>query len=472
MKESDWRGLISAVRSGNLVPMVGTDLMRVEVEGRSVNYDHVIAEELAKGHGITDAELVALGTSVSEAALNDVVSVCIKRDGDRSRWDLHNEHNDVWQIIHDSPVRPPRALIQLAEITDIDLFVTSTCDSLFESALRSVGNVEALVYRRNAEKKEDLPKDARTRKGHRCLYYLLGKAELGTMDFAICDEDLLRFVLKLHDTKYRPRRPFDALRESNLLLLGVNFGDWLARFFLWLAKDRENLNTEEARNLREYLADQKAGQDRPLVLFLQHYSQSTIILGSQPEDFVNELHRRWSEQFKHPPTPPDAGDPRPPAAMPKGAVFLSYSRGDADAVRTLFAELTRTGVSAWYDAALRPGDEFDPKLDYNIENCSLFLPLVSTGNLAREKGYFRKEWQQAVERDKKFFGSDKGSIVPIVIDEDDSIVKQPQTYLGMPRRFRELQMYHCPHGKPSPDLIACLRAHLEGASYAGSGSDE
>jgi len=95
MKESDWRGLISAVRSGNLVPMVGTDLMRVEVEGRSVNYDHVIAEELAKGHGITDAELVALGTSVSEAALNDVVSVCIKRDGDRSRWDLHNEHNDV-----------------------------------------------------------------------------------------------------------------------------------------------------------------------------------------------------------------------------------------------------------------------------------------------------------------------------------------------------------------------------------------
>ena len=141
------------------------------------------------------------------------------------------------------------------------------------------------------------------------------------------------------------------------------------------------------------------------------------------------------DRFKHPPTPPDAGDPRPPAAMPKGAVFLSYSRGDADAVRTLFAELTRTGVSAWYDAALRPGDEFDPKLDYNIENCSLFLPLVSTGNLAREKGYFRKEWQQAVKRDKKFFGSDKGSIVPIVIDEDDSIVKQPQTYLGMPRRF-------------------------------------
>ncbi len=120
------------------------------------------------------------------------------------------------------------------------------------------------------------------------------------MDFAICDEDVLRFVLKLHDTKYRPKRLFDALRESNLLLLGVNFSDWLARFFLWLAKDRENLNAEAARNLREYVSDLKVGQDKSLVLFLQYFSQSTLLVGGQPEDFIHELHRRWLDSNTKP----------------------------------------------------------------------------------------------------------------------------------------------------------------------------
>lgn len=80
--------------------------------------------------------------------------------------------------------------------------------------------------------------------------------------------------------------------------------------------------------------------------------------------------------------------------------------------------------------------------------------------------------EKAVERDEKFFGSDRGSIVPIIIDEDDNILKQPQTYQGMPKRFRELQMYHCPQGKPSSDLITCLRAHFKETPPSGSGSNE
>ena len=465
MKESDWRALIGAIRSGNVVPIIGTDLMRVKVGNRDVTYDHFIAEELAKRRRITDGDLVPLGTSVNDATLNEVVSVCVRRDGERSLFELHD---DVWQIINDSSMQPPRALTQLTEIKDFELFVTSSCDSLLETALRSVGDVEARVYRRIDKEKEDLPKDARDRRGYRNLYYLLGKAEPGTMDFAICDEDLLRFVLKLQDTKYRPKRLFDALRESNLLLLGVNFGDWLARFFLWLARDRDNLSSDEARNLREYLADPKAGGDRPLVLFLRHFSQSTIILGNRPEDFVDELYRRWSEHVGSHHAHPEALHPRPPSTMPKEAVFLSYSRSDEAAVRTLFAELTRMGISAWYDAALKAGDEFDPKLEYNIENCSFFLPLISTGSLARGRGYFRREWKKAVELDEMFFGSAKGRIVPIVIDDDDSILKQPQTYEGMPKRFREMQMYHCPLGKPSSDLIAALRGHPQKESVTGS----
>jgi hypothetical protein len=466
MREGDWRALLSSIRSGNLIPMVGPDLMRVKVGDRLVTYDHLLAEELANQRGISDADLALMGTSLAESTLNDVVSVCIKREGDRSRYELHD---DVWQIIENSDIQPPEALIKLAQITDLGVFVTSTADNLFENALRKVGGavLDTKVYRRIDKEKEDLGKDARVKTGMRHLYYLFGKAEPGTMDFAICDEDVLRFVLKLHDTKYRPKRLFDALRESNLLLLGVNFSDWLARFFLWLAKDRENLNAEAARNLREYVSDQKVGQDTALVLFLQHFSQSTLLLGGQPEDFVNELHRRWLESNTKPGAHAEPAEPKPPSEMPKGAIFLSYSRSDSAAVKTLFRELTSQGISAWYDAALGVGDEFDQKLEYNIENCSFFVPLVSTGSLSREQGYFRKEWKRAVERDEQFYGTAKAGIIPVIVDEDNSIIKQPQAYQGMPRRFREVQMYHCPLGVPTSELIESLRDSSRAAPSMG-----
>ena len=466
MREGDWRALLSSIRSGNLIPMVGPDLMKVKVGDRIVTYDHLLAEELATQRRISDADLAQMGTSLDDASLNDVVSVCIRRDGDRSRYELHD---DVWQIIENSSVPPPEALLKLAQITDLQIFVTSTADNLFETALRKVdgANLDTRVYRRIDKEKEDLSKDARIRNGCRHLYYLFGKAEPGTMDFAICDEDLLRFVLKLHDTKYRPKRLFDALRESNLLLLGVNFSDWLARFFLWLAKDRENLNAEAARNLREYVADQKVGEDKSLVLFLQHFSQSTLLLGGQPEDFVNELHRRWLESNTRPGAHVEPAEPKPPSDMPRGAIFLSYSRSDSAAVKTLFRELNQQGFSVWYDAALGVGDEFDQKLEYNIENCSFFVPLVSTGSLSREQGYFRKEWKRAVERDEQFYGTAKAGIIPVIVDEDSSIIKQPQAYQGMPKRFREVQMYHCPAGVPTAELIESLRNSARMSPPAG-----
>src|SRR5438105_10279514 len=77
MNDYDWGLLIGAIRSNQVVPIVGSGLMRINVGDRSITYDHFIAEELAKEHQVTDADLEPLGTTLSEATLNDVVSVCL-----------------------------------------------------------------------------------------------------------------------------------------------------------------------------------------------------------------------------------------------------------------------------------------------------------------------------------------------------------------------------------------------------------
>src|ERR1700733_9561721 len=66
MREGDWRALLSSIRSGNLIPMVGPDLMRVKVGDKMVTYDHLLAEELASQRGISDQDLAQMGTSLEE----------------------------------------------------------------------------------------------------------------------------------------------------------------------------------------------------------------------------------------------------------------------------------------------------------------------------------------------------------------------------------------------------------------------
>jgi len=342
MQDSDWALLITSIREQRLIPVIGPDLIRVPLPNQQVTFEQYIAVRLAEhpDYRLNDADFLPLGVTLNQATLNDVVSVCKKKHPQHWPWDLHAR---VWEIVNQSQFPIPRALTQLAEITSLDLFVSATFDTYLANALQSQGPFKELIYRRSDRDPDDLPKDL---KMSRFLYYLFGKAERGREDFAICEVELLKSLVKLHDAKYRPKRLFDALREKHLLLLGVNFSDWLARFFLWLARDRERTGVENVEQLREYLDDPKVDQDRPLVLFLQHFCNSTVVVGDEPDEFVAELYRRWADDTRTGLGQRVSRASEVPKEMPKGA--LSYSRNDKGAVENLFGKLSRAGIQAWY----------------------------------------------------------------------------------------------------------------------------
>jgi TIR domain/SIR2-like domain len=456
MEEEDWELLIAQIQEGGVIPVVGPDLIKVSLGDKSVTYERYIAQQLAQRpeYGLTDADFAPLGVTLEQATLNDVISVCVKKRP--ANWPI-DIHVQVSRIVNSAQIPVPPALIQLAQITDFDLYVTATFDPMLEFALSRNGSPPATrTYQGSQDNDvEDLQKTQD--EGRRFLYYLFGKATKGNFDFAVCDVEILRLLIKLHDANYRPKRLFDALRERHLLLLGVNFSDWLARFFLWLAKARANENVPN-RALREYLADQHAGQDRPLVLFLEHFSDTTRVYGVDPERFVAELYRRWSAG---PATSPTLQASKPSAEMPKHAAFLSYSRTDQAAVQNLYTQLQTLGIPAWYDAGLGAGDLWQDKIRTYIDNCLVFIPIVSLEALRREKAEFRAEWAQAVALDNEWFGTDRTGIVPIVVDEDDDILKAPKTLRGLPDAFTRAQMYHCPRGKAGQDLIDRLRGLLQ-----------
>jgi hypothetical protein len=136
--------------------------------------------------------------------------------------------------------------------------------------------------------------------------------------------------------------------------------------------------------------------------------------------------------------------------MPESAIFISYAREDFDAARTLKSSLDAAGFLVWFDLdQLGPGDTFDLKIQDYVQRCSLFLPLLSRNTEARVEGFFHREWNYALDRDK---GIDKNTpfIVPVAIDDNLQLAT-------LPRRFREINITKLPGGRPNPDFIERLK---------------
>ncbi len=256
--EGFWENLLDYIEEQHVIPIVGPDLLNVEVDGSRILLDRYIAKHLARKLSLP-ADLLS-----AEPSLNEIVCHFLgRRDG--CRQDLYPTIRKI--VLHGS-FSPPKPLLQLAEITHFTLFVTTTFDSLLEQAINQVrfggrDETATIAYAPNNVKDLGCPKESLHRP---TVYHLLGKLSTRPTDYAISDEDVLEFVCALQSDNRRPELLFDELQNNHLLILGEDFSDWLARFFLRTAKRRR---LSDPRDVLEILADTKTHRDRDLVLFLR-----------------------------------------------------------------------------------------------------------------------------------------------------------------------------------------------------------
>jgi len=447
-EEGLWEELLAYIEDQRVIPIVGPDLLNVEVDGTRILLDRYIAKHLAQKLSLP-ANLLS-----AESSLNEIVCHWLRRNGRRERL-----YPAIRDIVLKGSFSPPRPLLQLAEISHFTLFVTTNFDSLLEEAINQVrfgGRAETvtIAYAPNNVKDLECPKESLHRP---TVYHLLGKLT-ASPTYAISDEDVLEFVCALQSDSHRPKDLFDALEKHHLLILGENFPDWLARFFLRTAK-RHRLS--DPRDVLEILADTKMHRDPGLVLFLQHFSSRTrIFQGGGAVEFVEELWRRWRERNPAPGPEQVGRDIRPPSEMPAGAIFISYARQDLAAVQELKARLNVAGLKVWFDFdQLGPGDELRPKIRNNIRNCSCFLAVLSQNTEVRQEGFFRREWSYALDRDRSIY-SGKPFIVPVAVDET-------QTFTAVPDRFLELHITRQPEGRATPEFVSRMQELAGGFATRG-----
>src|SRR6478736_5895373 len=247
LDEDAWEDLLNFIEERRVIPIIGPELLQVDTDlGPRLLYEWV-AEKLAAKLGVDTSQLPRPYT------LNDVVCWFLSSRGRREE-----AYTRLRSLFRDANFAPPLALRQLAQITDFDLFVTTTFDPLLEQAV----NLERF-----------------------------GGA---SPTYVISDEDTLEFICALQSEHLTPEKLFHELEHNHLLFIGSSFTNWLARLFLRMAK-RHRLS--DPRDVGEVLADSHSGSDARLMNFLQQVSVRTRVYSGAGK-FVDELHRRWMTRRK------------------------------------------------------------------------------------------------------------------------------------------------------------------------------
>src|SRR5215469_3475107 len=145
--------------------------------------------------------------------------------------------------------------------------------------------------------------------------------------------------------------------------------------------------------------------------------------------------------------------PKPPITA-TGPVFLSYASEDAEAAERICNALRVAGIEVWFDKSEpRGGDAWDRSIREQINECALFVPVISANAHARTEGYFRFEWKLAIDRSHRM-APDQAFLLPVVIDDT------PQGDKRIPDRFRELQWTRVPGGETPRAFIDRVRRLL------------
>jgi hypothetical protein len=443
--------LLMFIRDGLVIPIIGPELVMVDDDaGRQVPLYDYLARRLAEHFRLADR-------LPEKYSLQDVVSA-YTQDGRP----IENIYPRISSILAERPFATPPALLRLAAIREFRLFITTTFDSLLVQAVnqaRGAARAQQIVYAGTRTRGGDLEPGWEGGTDP-IVFHLLGKAS-SAPNYVVTEEDTLEFVYKLQaDAPHM--HLFDELTSKHLLILGCSFPDWLARFFIRMAK-RTQLSSR--RSATETLADSRTPDDRALALFLDNFSYSTRVFRGTATDFVDLLVERWQAKYGAPatvPAPPSLVSDAVEAEMPRGAVLISYASQDRAA-----AERLRTGLEqvtdVWLDRDdLVAGDDYDLKIRRSISKCSLFVPILSRGAAGRLEGYFRGEWRQALNR-KNQMADELPFIVPVIVDD------LPMNSEGVPATFWASHATPLPEGETTPEFLTQVAAQVRRVRMASRG---
>jgi hypothetical protein len=419
--------LVEDIKNRLVIPVIGPEIFQLGESGETV-------------YGRLAKNLAARARAPNARSFDDLAA-----NQQNGQWPgLGNPNYAVKRAFDEEfghkPLEISDTLKKLFSLPYFNLFITTTFDPLIEHAIdqlrfQGIARTKALAFTKSGGC-DDLASDIAGLK-EPTVYHLFGNFERAPRDYAITGANAFEYLCALLEHNKQPERLFDELRERDLLLIGCDLSDWLAYFFIRVARGERPMDSQR----RSLFADP---QPRPEgeALFLKLLSPNINVTPYSAVDLINRLFERLGK---------DVGGGDAPASPQEefeaGDIFISYAREDAPAAAALSNGLRLSNLPTWFDAeALQAGDHWDNKIRRNIERCSLFIPVISRTSTSRQEGYFIREWNLACDR-YQMIARDIPFILPVVIDDS-----------SVPSQFGAMQWASLPGGKTTPKF--CEQAQM------------
>lgn len=224
-----------------------------------------------------------------------------------------------------------------------------------------------------------------------------------------------RFVLSENDAmekistwfkKYETNKFLDYVKNFQLLSVGSKFDDWMFRFFWYLlrgefgnASGGQQVAVEikkDDNRLADYLKQEKVKVFPDARLFMQE-----AIAKIKAATDIRLLPRR------------------------ENGVFISYAHEDRYIALPLFERLHAAGINVWIDEEkLEYGAEYEKRIRNAINNCKVFLPILSSqvkdDLVAKNQRWYQSEWQWKQSRhdeETNVIGHTQFKVVPVVVGD-------------------------------------------------------
>lgn len=360
-----WDKLIQQIIDGNVIPVIGADMLI----DNNVNPHQLLVDGIANMFRLTSHP-----HSFSELIYDPDYTKSNKKV------DIYYQVNKFFAA---NRFPPSRRLQRLLNIRQFPFVITTSFTPIVEQTMQTIWGDELRVMRfnNNPSENHDIKSGADLRKP--TVYYMFGKVGEGVQKYVLTDVDMLDFCSSWlsNDNRARPKNLFSELKDKYLLMLGNNYSDWLFRF-IWYSMRKSNMG-------QGMLAYDHV--DESLINFLERTETFTK---QNPSDVIDQIITRLgkklqeNEQVKFD-QPEENTD-----------VFISYSRSDKEVAEALYAALTAQGKRVWFDKHnLTSGGNFMDEIRKAIRTAKYFVPILSE-NISKEKDQshvYRNEWDLAIE---------------------------------------------------------------------------
>lgn len=373
-----WDNLITYIREGKIVPIIGSDFIVDDEDYPDVHNDmKIIISELSGFYGKDDIEY----DSLSELYFD-------LKDDDRK--EIYNKLGKFFED-EELVLKPSSLLLELLQILkrcNCPFVLTTSISPVMEIAMREVfGDVNVMTFNNNPNTRHLSDISCKEDLLHPTIYYMFGKVNRSEKTYVLTDTDMLAFCRSWLDGGKRPQTLSSILKNKYPLFLGNNYSDWLCRF-VWLSI-KESFDSNPGMLVNTQV-------ENSLLKFLKRIDAFTQKDISVVINRINSLlDAREAIQ----------DDPYFSSVKINTDVFISYSRSDKVIAENLYEALVREGLSVWYDRlSLGVGDRFMAEIRHGIRTTKVFVPII-THKLNEEKNdahVYRLEWETAINRSKEF----------------------------------------------------------------------